>query len=71
MNCIHHNGDITGYSVQYEVVGSGSTQTVNISSSGVMITGLTPDTSYVVAVAGVNRIGIGEYDFLNVTTPQS
>ena len=72
--CIHRNGDIAGYSVQYGVVGSGSTQTVNISSSGVMnttITGLTPDTTYAVAVAGMNSIGIGEYAFLNVATPQS
>ena len=72
--CIHRNGDITGYSLQYGVEGSGSTQFVNISSSGVLdttITGLSPDTSYAVAVAGVNRIGIGEYYFLDVDTPQS
>ena len=72
--CIHHNGDITGYSVQYGEVGSGSTQTVSISSSGIMnttITGLMPDTSYSVEVAGVNSIAIGEYYFLIVDTPQS
>ena len=72
--CIHRNGDITGYSVRYGVEGSGSTQTMSISSSGVMnttISGLMPDTSYAVEVAGVNSIAIGEYDFLIVNTPQS
>ena len=68
--CIHRNGDITGYSVQYRV-GSESTQTVSISTMNTTITGLTSDTSYEVEVAGVNSIGIGEYDFLTVDTPQS
>ena len=72
--CIHRNGDITGYSVQYGEVGSESTQTVSISSSGTMntiVTGLTSDTSYEVKVAGVNSIGIGKNASLTVDTPQS
>ena len=38
--CIHQNGDITGYSVQYEVMGSGNTQIEMVSgdSSGGMTT---------------------------------
>ena len=47
---------------------------MSISSSGTMnttITGLTSDTSYAVEVAGVNSIGIGKNDSLNVDTPQS
>ena len=55
-------------------MGSGSTQTMSISSSGTMnttITGLTSDTSYEVEVAGVNSVGIGEYASLTVNTPQS
>ena len=32
---------------------------------------LMPDTSYVVEVAGVNANGVGEYDSIIVTTPQS
>ena len=70
--CIHHNGDITGYSVRYGVQGSGSTQIMSVSDMETTITGLTSDTSYAVEVAGVNVNGIGEYnDSLIVDTPQS
>ena len=31
VDCIHHNGDITGYSVLYGVQGSESTQTMSVS----------------------------------------
>ena len=73
--CIHHNGDITGYSVRYGMKGSANTQITNISGAGVMstsISDLMPDTSYVVEVAGVNSIGIGMYNTsFTVSTPQS
>ena len=64
--CIHQNGDITGYSVQYEVMGSGNTQIEMISgdSSGgrmTTISGLTPSTTYSIEVAAVNSAGTGVY----------
>ena len=63
--CIHQNGDITGYSVQYEVMGSGNTQMEMVSgdSSGGMttISGLTPSTTYSIKVAAVNNAGTGVY----------
>ena len=72
VDCIHRNGNITGYSVRYGVQGSGSTQIVNISGGATTettISGLTPSTSYSLAVAAVNSAGIGVYtDLLNVTT---
>ena len=75
VDCIHRNGDITGYSVRYGVQGSGSTQTVSVSGPGAMdidISGLMPDTSYAVEVAAENAGGIGVYsDPLTVDTPQS
>ena len=65
MPCIHQNGDITGYSVQYEVMGSGNTQIEMVSrdSSGGMttISGLTPSTNYSIEVAAVNSAGTGDY----------
>ena len=72
--CIHHNGDITGYSVQY--TGGGSTQTMNVSgdSSGGMVTisGLSPATMYTVEVAAETSTGTGVYSTLvMVTTPDS
>ena len=63
--CIHQNGDITGYSVQYEVMGSGNTQTEMVSgdSSGGMttISGLTPSTTYSIELAAVNSAGTGVF----------
>ena len=60
--CIHRNGDITGYSVQYGVVGSESTQTISVSGdfSGV-ISNLEPPTNYSIKVAAMNSVGIGPY----------
>ena len=74
VNCIHRNGDITGYSVQY--TGGGSTQTMSISgnSSGRMVTisGLSPITLYLVQVAAVNSAGPGVYsDPMMISTPES
>ena len=64
VNCIHRNGDITGYSVWYGVQGSGSTQTMSVSGGNVTeatISGLTASTTYyieVAAVTGANAIGV-------------
>ena len=64
VDCIHRNGDITGYSVRYGVQGSGSTQTVNVSGGGAtmrLISGLTASTQYSIEVAAVNSAGTGVY----------
>ena len=64
LDCIHHNGDITGYSVRYGVQGSGSTQTRDVSGGSVTeatISSLMPSTTYSIQVAAVNNVGIGEY----------
>ena len=64
VDCIHRNGDITGYSVRYGVQGSGSTQTESVSGGATTeatISGLTPSTSYVVDIAAVNSAGTGVY----------
>ena len=61
--CIHQNGDITGYSVQYEAIGE-STQTKMVSGAGTtqtIISGLTPSTTYSIGVAAVNNDLIGQY----------
>ena len=60
----HHNGDITGYIVQYEVLGSGSTQRKNVpggASTEATLTGLTDNSTYYIEVAAVNSAGIGVY----------
>ena len=60
--CIHQNGDITGYSVQYRVMGSGDTpQTMPAMGNGATIYDLTPSTNDTVQVAAVNSAGVGDY----------
>ena len=62
--CIHQNGVITGYSVQYGVMGSGNTQTMPVDGADTTqttITDLTPSTTYSISVAGVNNQLIGTY----------
>ena len=72
VDCIHRNGDITGYSVQYGVEGSGSTQTVSVLGGGATqttISGLTQSTTYFIEVAAVNNAGTGVFSL--VTTAET
>ena len=69
VDCIHHNGDITGYSVRYGVQGSGSTQTRDSSGGDTRqttIPGLNPSTTYFIQVAAVNSAGIGVYSMPHI-----
>ena len=72
VDCIHRNGDITGYSVLHGVQGSGSAQTETVrggNTTKTTISGLAPSTSYMIEVAAVNSAGIGVYsDPLTVET---
>ena len=64
VDCIHRNGDITGYSVRYGVQGSGSTQTLSVSGSATTeatISGLESVAYYSIEVAAVNSAGTGVY----------
>ena len=74
--CIHQNGEITGYSVQYVALVRSETGFVVASgdSSGgtTTISGLTRQTMYTVQVAAVNSAGIGVYSTpLPFETPNS
>ena len=69
--CIHQNGNITGYSVQYGEVESGDIQTLNVSGAGsseVALSGLTPGTSYMISVAAINIRGTGVSTNASVAT---
>ena len=72
VDCIHRNGDITGYSVRYRVQGSGSTQTESVSGGATTeatISELQPSTNYSIEVAAVNSAGTGVYsDSLSALT---
>ena len=63
VDCIHQNGNITGYSVRFRVQRS-STHSVNVSGGAAMaftLTGLSSSTTYSIDVAAVNNAGIGKY----------
>ena len=71
--CIHRNGDITGYSVQYTE--GGSIQTVSVTGGDATMTtieGLRPATTYSIVMAAVNDAGTGDYsDPMIIQTPES
>ena len=74
--CVHQNGQIAGYSVQYVAVGSSETGSVVLlgdSNGGTTtISGLTRWTMYTVQVAAVNSAGTGVYSTpLPFETPNS
>ncbi len=63
VNCTERNGAITGYSVQYNIVGGMQSTTVNITGdiTSTVIGGLKEITYYLVSVAAINGNGIGPY----------
>ena len=68
VNCIHRNGDITGYSVQYREVDSRVTLTLFVSGDSAreaIISNLDPSTIYTIEVAAVNSAGAGVYSNRN------
>ena len=58
VECLHQNGDITGYSVQYEEAGTNVVETKNLN---ITLSQLTPFIEYSISVAAVNANGIGVY----------
>ena len=71
--CVDQNGPITGYSVRYGEMGSGSTQNKTVSGEDSIMTtisGLTKETMYTVQVAAENSADIGVYsDVIVFETP--
>ena len=57
VDCIHRNGDIAGYSVQY------GSETVSVSRTPrrYVISGLMPSTTYSIQVVAENSAGTGPY----------
>ena len=67
VDCLHRNGNITGYSVRYSH--SGTTLLKISNTTKVTISQLTASTTYSIEIAGVSSIGIGNYSLpLNATT---
>ena len=72
VDCIDHNGVITGYLVQGVEVESGTSETMTVTDGStvqLLIEELSSTTDYSVAVAAVNSAGTGPYsDFYLITT---
>ena len=67
VDCIHHNGDIIGYILQYEAQESGNTQTHYAIGRQATISNLISSTTYSFKVAAVNSVGNGEFSSAIVT----
>ena len=63
MPCIHRNGQITGYIMQYKEVGGGVfiIEGVTGDQRETSITGLQPSTFYDMQIAAVNSVGTGPF----------
>ena len=61
VDCIHQNGDITGYLVQYRVMGTSGDQQISIGGSNTQttISNLMLSTTYSIQVTAINSAGIG------------
>ena len=73
VNCSHRNGIILGYTVLYEVVGSGNIEYLNVSARPTVgsINELMPFKTYSISVAAVNSAGTGVFStpIINQTRP--
>ena len=69
--CADQNGPITGYSVRYGEMGSGSTQDKTATANEAVISGLETSTNYTVEVAAENSVGRGDYSEPIIVTTDS
>ena len=69
--CADRNGPITGYSVRYGEMGSGSTQNESATGNEAVISGLQGSTDYTVEVAAETSVGQGEYSEPIIVTTYS
>ena len=59
MPCVHHNGEIAGYTVVARVGMTDNIGFVNNNARSATISDLEPSTQYTVLVAATNSAGIG------------
>ena len=73
VDCRHHNGHLTGYSVRYGVQGHQIAQTMNVSGVSTAVTtisSLMVSTTYEIEVAAVNSAGTGMFSPVILATTQ-
>ena len=67
VNCIHQNGEITGYLVKYRAEPNGEVLVVNGSEKQITLSNLMPFTNYSIEVAAVNSAGTGKFSSASMT----
>ena len=70
LDCIHHNGDIIGYAVQYGVIGSENMQMMSVSgrnATEITILNLIFSTQYSIKVAAIGENDVGVYSSPPIT----
>ena len=73
VECIHRNGEITGYIVQYGVYGSETVRNMSVpggDTNKATILGLKSATTYSIEVAAMNRNGTGVFNAPLIATTQ-
>ena len=71
VECIHRNGDITGYIVQYAVKGGSERHNKTVTggdNTQTTIGELEPLTEYEIAVAAINDVGTGPFSTTQANT---
>ena len=67
--CLHHNGEITGYTAVARTSGEDErVVNVNSGSRAAIISGLTPNTLYTFFVAAFNSVGTGPSTIIDIRT---
>ena len=69
IECIEHNGILTGYTVVFQEQG-GATIPGEVMDQSFTANDLTPGTSYTFQVAGVNDVGTGPFTEITITTDE-
>ena len=66
---IDHNGQLTGYAIRYNRVGSGVTKSVTATTKTIFLSGLDKFVNYSLTVASINVNGIGPFSNPPVVQP--
>ena len=71
--CIHRNGQLTGYVIQYMEVGGGvfNNESVTGDQREANITGLKSSTLYDIRIAAVNSVGTGPFTSIDLNASTS
>ena len=71
VDCVHQNGNITGYEIRYRKEDDGNTEAMSdrvIIGADYTLTDLQPSTAYLIQVATNNTVGRGVFGTISAST---